>query len=74
VLTREKNGHGKTPAQAILEWNGLMASFPARGDTTGILTAWLTLVAKYGVTGRFGLRHEDCRGHGGAPHSNVAVV
>ena len=52
VLTREKNGHAKKPSQAIVELNGLMASFPSQSDSDRLLATWLALVGKYDITGR----------------------
>ena len=52
VLTREKNGHGKTPAQAVKELTGLLSLFPPQTDAPQFLTTWLNLVAKHNVAGR----------------------
>jgi hypothetical protein len=52
VLTRSKNGHGKSPAQAMIELNGLMGSFPPQSDLNHFFATWLNLVSKYSVTGR----------------------
>jgi predicted nucleic acid-binding protein len=52
VLTRVKNGHGKSASEALPELNDLISSFPIHPDSKDFFFTWLALIEKYKVTGR----------------------